>query len=102
MRSQIDELGYTVIDPALEPEEVDALTRQSEVVTADADVIKYGGVRDVLRRLPSIPSRNRSQVMQSNTESGPEDLGCGRTKKYSSPRSRARHLEMDGGTLRSL
>ena len=54
MRTQVDELGYTVIDRILGSSEVDDLIRDSEAVAAEAVAAGRGGVRDILRRVPRI------------------------------------------------
>jgi ectoine hydroxylase-related dioxygenase (phytanoyl-CoA dioxygenase family) len=54
MRTKIDELGYAIIDGALGPEEVDAIVQASESIVVEAPAAGRGGVRDILRRLPSI------------------------------------------------
>ena len=53
LRSEIDERGYVVIDSMLQPQEIDILAQEIDAATANVEVARRGGVRDIFRRLPS-------------------------------------------------
>ncbi len=56
VRPRIDELGYDIVDPALDEREVDGLLRAIEPLEAELVSSGHGGVRDVLRRVPGVRS----------------------------------------------
>lgn len=55
LQFQIDELGFAVVEPALESEIVDHLTRAVDVIGKGGCAPGHGGVRDALRRVPDLP-----------------------------------------------
>ena len=54
VRAELDERGFAIVDPALEPEVVDQLVHELAPVDDALRSSKRGGVRDVLRRAPGI------------------------------------------------
>ena len=54
LRLRVDEFGYAIVDPAIEPETIDPLIRAVDAIENGGQGLRQGGVRDALRRLPDL------------------------------------------------
>ncbi len=55
LQPQLDELGFAIVDPAIEQACIDPLIRVIDTLENGGRRSRQGGVRDVLRRLPDLP-----------------------------------------------
>jgi ectoine hydroxylase-related dioxygenase (phytanoyl-CoA dioxygenase family) len=56
VRSELEDRGYAIVDPALEAEVVDQIVEELAPLEEALQVSRRGGVRDILRRAPGILS----------------------------------------------
>ena len=74
VRTEVDESGFAIVDPGLEPRAVDMLLHLLEPIESTLQGAGRGGARDILRRVPAVRKVLSHPLLSSIVRSalGPE------------------------------